>query len=143
MEITLEKYGMLINGMRYVYGRDALELLNNGAVLVDLRDEFLKNGRFYAVPHIISISHKIIRSEFETLPKDKILILADYVGLISKDIAEFLKSNGFELIMVLTGGIIDWERDNMPISIDKDCELVGSCTCQLKQRKIKNSPDLN
>ena len=59
------------------------------------------------------------------------------VGLISKDIAEFLKSNGFELIMVLTGGIIDWERDNMPISIDRDCELVGSCTCQLKPRKIK------
>lgn len=139
MEIIPEKYGMLINGMRYVYGRDALELLNNGAVLVDLRDEFLKNGRFYAVPHIISISHKTIKTEFETLPKDKILILADYVGLISKEIAEFLKSKGFELIMVLTGGIIDWERDNMPISIDRDCELVGSCTCQLKPRKIKKS----
>jgi len=32
----------------------------------------------------------------------------------------------------MVGGIVDWERDGLPINTDITARLSGSCMCQLK-----------
>jgi 3-mercaptopyruvate sulfurtransferase SseA len=46
-----------------------------------------------------------------------------------------MKDKGFEKIANLAGGIVDWERDGLPITTDITKRLSGSCICQLKPRE--------
>ena len=35
----------------------------------------------------------------------------------------------------MAGGIIDWEKDDLPMKINTKERLSGSCMCQLKPRE--------
>jgi len=121
--------------LTFLSPQEALPLLLEGAILVDLRDDYYKNGRTFAVPQTISIYYKDFTGKYLELPHDRMLILADYVGLHSKEIGYFLLSHGYDQVASLVGGIVDWEKDGMPTIIDNAEELAGSCVCQLKKRK--------
>lgn len=115
--------------------REALDKINTGALLIDLRDDFYKNGRYFVVEESVSIYYKEFPDKYLDLPKDSLLILADYVGIHSKELGFFLLSQGYEQVASLVGGIVDWVKDGMPTIIDHAEELVGGCACQLKKRK--------
>jgi rhodanese-related sulfurtransferase len=66
------------------------------------------------------------------LPRDRLIIVADCVGLKSKKALPVLRGQGFESIASLIGGMIDWEQDGMPAVIDRDEELSGSCACKVR-----------
>lgn len=115
--------------------REALDKINSGALLIDLRDDYYKNGRYFVVEDSVSIFYKEFPDKYPDLPKDRLLILADYVGIHSKELGFFLLSQGYEQVASLVGGIVDWVKDGMPTIIDHAEELVGGCACQLKKRK--------
>ena len=46
-----------------------------------------------------------------------------------------LKENGFQRFAVLSGGMVEWERNGGPVIIDKGEELTGSCICQMRKSK--------
>ena len=58
---------------------------------------------------------------------------ADSAGINSKEVVFFLKRKGFESIANMAGGIIEWERDGIPVKINIKERLTGSCMCQLKR----------
>jgi len=119
--------------------REALELLTNGSILVDVRPEY-ELGRLFDVEQIIYCPYKEIEDHLTELPKDKPLIIADAVGIRSKEVCQLLLNDGFEKIYNLAGGIVDWERMGYPVSKDKSRILTGSCMCQLRVRnKNQNS----
>jgi rhodanese-related sulfurtransferase len=126
-----------IEGILFISPREALYYLENDAVLVDIREEYFRNGRTFMVKNTINLPYSVLEKEWETLPKDKLLIIADYVGLNSKEAVIFLKNKGFQEIASLIGGIVDWEKDQMPIKIDREAELIGSCACRLRPRANK------
>jgi rhodanese-related sulfurtransferase len=126
---------MIINGLSFLAPSEALLLLKANAVLVDLRDDYFKNGREFDVPHHTSLFYKNLETDYNKLPTDKLLILADYVGIHSKEAGYYLLSKGYTQIASLIGGIVDWVKDDMPTIIDHSEELVGGCACQLKKRK--------
>jgi hypothetical protein len=47
---------------------------------------------------------------------------------------ELLISRGFTKVAGLAGGIVEWERDGLPLLLDNKARLSGSCMCQLKFR---------
>ena len=50
----------------------------------------------------------------------------------------FLQENGYTNVANLNGGLVDWDKDKLPMKVDKYAELSGSCACMLKpMRKIK------
>lgn len=69
---------------------------------------------------------------FDRLPKNRPIIVADAVGLRSKEVVIFLIDNGFTIIANLVGGITDWEKDGLPMVVDNKQRLTGSCMCQLR-----------
>lgn len=126
---------MIINGVSFLTPREALPLLEANAVLVDLRDDYYKNGREFDVPEVVSVFYKDFVAEYSKLPQDRMIILADYVGIHSKEAGYFLMSKGYTQVVSLIGGIVDWVKDAMPTIVDHAEELVGGCACQLKKRK--------
>jgi rhodanese-related sulfurtransferase len=124
--------GLLIAGMTHLSGSEALETANNGGLLVDLRDPIETDYKKFDVPEVLYLPAPELKERLSELPKDCPLILADSVGLHSKEAVRYLMDQGFTNAANLNGGILDWEHDGMPIKIDNSKKLSGSCTCRLR-----------
>jgi rhodanese-related sulfurtransferase len=134
MPVQIENYGFEINGLRHISGKECLEICEEEGVLVDVRPDYELTSLF-DVKRVLYCPYDEIKEHYKNLPGDVLLILADAVGLRSKEVAIFLKNRGFKNILHLSGGIVDWERDGLPVTIDKSKRLSGSCLCQLKRRE--------
>ena len=131
----LETKGMLIDGIRYLTPREAQSLTDEDLVFIDLRPNFEVHAKQIRVKSIVFIFWKEFEETFTILNPEKSFVLLDEVGIHSKQIARFLLSKGFSQVAVLSGGIVDWERDGLPIAIDKAELMTGSCMCTLKPKK--------
>ncbi len=119
--------------------KEAFAEAQNKTSIVDVREEDFTAFKCFDVPTVIYIPYSQIASRFEELPQDIPLIIADSVGLRSKEAMVFLTSKGFENIANMAGGMVEWERDGLPLVMDATERLDGSCMCQLKPRnKLKN-----
>jgi hydroxyacylglutathione hydrolase len=126
---------MVINGIRHLSPRESLEAIKDGAILVDVRPEVLTWMKTFDVEGIIYCPHIEFVKHFENIPRDKAVILADAVGLRSKECIEILMKNGYRQVANMSGGIMDWEQDGLPLLKDRGRELNGPCLCMLRPKK--------
>ena len=138
METSLEKYGFVIDNIRHLSPREAFECIQKGAVLVDVREEFETRYKQYDVQETMFCPFKKMEELYMLLPKEKPLIIACSVGLSSKKAVEFLLQKEYANIANLAGGIVEWERDGLPIVTNKNEELSGSCLCRLRPKNKLN-----
>ena len=114
---------------------EAYALCTKGeAILVDLRAPYETNFRMFDVPAVIPLERNAFPERFSGLPKDKLLILVDPVGITSKQQAQFLRDLGFQAGFVI-GGVLEWVKDGLPMIMDPDYELRGQCACRLSAKK--------
>lgn len=125
-------YGNLIDGIIHLSPREAFELCQKGAILLDVRPEIMAAYKSFDVPEYLHCYHQEISQYFHNLPVDRPIIVADAVGLRSKEIVQFLTEKGYTLIANIAGGIADWEKDGLPMIVDNHNRLTGSCMCQLR-----------
>ena len=114
--------------------KEAFEHCKKGAVLIDVREDYMNRFKMFDVEQLIFCPLSILEENYKELPKDKLLIFADAVGLRSKEAVLLLKSKGIENIANMAGGIVEWERLGLPVVIDKSERLTGSCMCMLRKR---------
>lgn len=134
MANPFEGKGIVIAGMVHISGGEALQAARDGALLVDLRPPLETDYKKFSVPEVLYIQEEELKSRISEIPRDRPIIVADSVGLRSKNAVKYLLDQGFTNIANLNGGILDWEHDGMPIAIDLNKQLSGSCTCRLKPR---------
>jgi rhodanese-related sulfurtransferase len=126
-----------ISGIDYVLPSEALELLGKGACLVDLRTDFETEIKAFGLERVVYLPYEELEEKYELLSRKDPLILADSVGLHSKEALVFLKSKGFIHLASLAGGIAEWEKDGFPVSKGRYQPLNGPCPCMIKPRKNK------
>jgi rhodanese-related sulfurtransferase len=124
-----------IDGIDYVLPSEALDLLGKGACLVDLRTEFETEIRSFGVERIAYLPYEELHDKFDLLSRESPLILADSVGLHSKEALVFLRSKGFSEMASLAGGIADWEKDGYPMKRGKYQPLNGPCPCMIRAKE--------
>jgi rhodanese-related sulfurtransferase len=129
--------GISSSGMLHVSAHEAFELCKKGAIIVDVREEFMIGFKMFDVEEVIYCPKSKIEENYSEIPKDKTLIFADATGIHSKEAVLFLLEKGFDNIANLAGGLVEWERDGVSIKIDYSQRLSGSCACQLKRRDKK------
>jgi len=135
---AFKNIGFESGGIRNVTPRQALELCRKGALLVDVREADLSRFKMFDVPEIIYCPYSIMEETFHHLPAGKPLIFADAAGLHSREATVLAIRKGIaDRVANLAGGLIEWERDEMPLIIDKSEKLSGSCMCQLRPRDKK------
>jgi len=135
MNNLFDNYGFLSRGILNVTPREAFDLCSRGAIIVDVREEYLNNFKNFNVPEIVFFPISSLVHKLSELPQDKYLIFADTVGLRSKEAVVLLKDKGFIKIANMAGGIVDWEREGLPLKTNIEERLSGSCMCQLKPRE--------
>ncbi|MCA1757278.1 MAG: rhodanese-like domain-containing protein [Bacteroidales bacterium] len=125
----------LSSGFNNLTPRDALsEAVSKDALILDVREPELIGAKRFDVPELIYLPFSRLNENISQVPADRPVIVADSAGLKSHDAIIMLIENGYKNIANLAGGIIEWERDGLPLSIDKREQLSGSCACQLKPR---------
>ena len=94
---------------------DAVRLMNQGALLLDLRSK-----AEYESGHIIEARHvpaDDVAQVAETLKrfKDKVVITCCESGMRSGAAARTLKAQGFGKVVNLRGGLQAWRAENLPL----------------------------
>jgi len=132
MDSFFTGYGNRIAGIVHLSPKESYELCQKGAILLDVRPESLAIYKSFEVSNYLYCYHKEIEDHLENLPKDKPIIVADAVGLRSKEVVILLKGKEFHQVANMAGGITDWEKDGLPLIVDNKQRLTGSCMCQLR-----------
>lgn len=130
--------GFLNRGIRNLTPRQALSLCLKGAVLIDVREDYMNRFKMFDVPEVIFCPYSILEESMARLPSGQLLIFADAAGLHSREAVLLAMAKGMaDRVANLAGGLVEWERDEMPLLIDKGEKLSGSCMCQLRPREKK------
>ena len=127
--------GMTIDGIVHLSPAETFELCKTGALIVDIRENYEIAARCFAVKKILYIPHRSLSENYSGIPRDIPVILADCVGLRSKDHAIALKMKGYDNVANLIGGITEWEKDGLPLIIDRDEQYNGQCACMLTSKR--------
>jgi len=127
--------GFTAHGVLNLTPRESYELCKEGAIIVDVRESYMNNFKMFHVEKIIYLPYSELGKIYQDLPKDQPLIFADTVGLKSREGVLFMNAHGYENVANMAGGIVDWERDGLPLTTDISNRLSGSCMCQLKPRE--------
>jgi rhodanese-related sulfurtransferase len=136
--MPLFSHGFISSGFLNLTPSEAYtEATENNAILLDVREERLTGYKNFNVPNLIKMPNSTIPDNYKSLPINVPIIVADSVGLRSHEAMEFLISKGFSNLANLAGGIVDWERDGLPLKKDITEQLDGSCVCQLRPRHKK------
>jgi rhodanese-related sulfurtransferase len=122
------------DGIHNLSPGEAVDWCAEGALILDVREEYISQFKKFDVPSVIQIPLGRLINEIAQLPRDKRIIVADSSGLHSKEACLFLHERGFTQVSNLAGGFVEWERDGMPFDTDKSQRLSGSCACQLRAR---------
>ena len=138
MKNLFEGKGLKNGSLLSLSPTEAFELCSKGAILVDVREDYLNSFKMFGVEKLIYLPKSKLEENFQQLSHDEYLILADAAGLRSKEAVLFLLEKKYDKIANLAGGIIEWERDGLPMNIDISERLTGSCMCQLKPRDRKS-----
>lgn len=135
MSSLFDNYGFVSSGIFNVSPREAFELCRKGAIIIDVREEYLNNFKNLDVPEILFFPISRLVQQLSELPQDKYLIFVDTVELRSKEAVILLRNKGYNRIANMAGGIVDWESDGLPLKTNVEERLSGSCMCQLKPRE--------
>jgi rhodanese-related sulfurtransferase len=114
--------------------REAFRHCQEGSVILDVRPEVLCLYKGFDVPEILYCPFTEIELYLDRIPIDREIIVADSSGIQSREIIHLLVDKGFTRVAGLAGGMVEWERDGMPLVLDNQARLSGSCMCQLKFR---------
>ena len=137
MENFFSESGFVINGIHHLSAREAFEVVEKGAFLIDLREEFLTSMKTFKLSNYIICPLSDFNENIGLLPKNKPLIVADATGLYSKEAVKILTNTGFT-VANLAGGIMDWERNGFHVEKKPNETLSGQCPCMLKPIKKRN-----
>jgi rhodanese-related sulfurtransferase len=114
--------------------QETLGRCREGSVILDIRPELLCSYKAFDVPEVLYSPWQELDQFIDRLPGDREIIVADSSGIQGREVMELLISRGFTKVAGLAGGIVEWERDGLPLLLDNKARLSGSCMCQLKFR---------
>ena len=136
MNDYFEGKAIFSNGIYNVSPLQAFKMCKEGAVIVDVREEYLNRFKTFDVPDLFFFPKMRLPELLEQLPQDKPIIIADASGIHSPEAVRMLMENGFTgKCANLSGGLVDWEHSGLPIVIEIKERLLGQCVCQQKPRE--------
>lgn len=98
--------------------QQAVRMINDGAIVVDLREAAAFVARHIA--NAINVSAAQFRADAESrLKKKRAAIVVCETGYHSSRFASELRKAGFENVFSLAGGLAGWEKENLPLVAGK------------------------
>ena len=114
--VAIYEMRMRSEGLRSVSPQELIRLMNQGALVLDLRP-----AEQYQAGHLNGarqMSGEQILSAGDTLKKhkEKTVVVYDDSGTLGAAAVRQLSSQGFSRVFALRGGLSAWRADNLPLS---------------------------
>jgi rhodanese-related sulfurtransferase len=90
-------------------------LINNGALLVDVREKDEVAQLAYDVPNIINIPLSVFEEQYTEIPKDIPVVMVCKAGVRSLRAAGFMVYHGYDNVINMKHGMIRWAQKGFPI----------------------------
>jgi rhodanese-related sulfurtransferase len=104
--------------IKEVMPQQALQALEqNQAVMIDVREPSEVAAASYQAPNMLHIPLGSLETQLASIPKDKPLIMACRSGARSYRAAGILLQHGFTDVVNLSGGILNWQANGMPVKV--------------------------
>ncbi len=100
----------------------ARKLLQEGAILLDIREWEEVEMMTFDVEEMIWLPQSLLSEQYSGIPVDKTVILGCHSGRRSLEATLFLKNRGFQTVYSLQGGISDWMSFDYPVKWDNNIE---------------------
>ena len=116
LAIAAYEFSRARSGGQAVSPTEAVRLMNQGAVLVDVRSQ-----AEFDSGHILDARHvpqdQVAQAAESTLKrcKDKVVIMSCESGMRSSAAARVLQAQGFTNVVNLRGGVQAWRAENLPL----------------------------
>lgn len=130
--------GQVNAGLLHLNPTEALACCQEGAVLVDVREDYMGRYKMLDVPEWLHMPCSTLVLCHTSLPVQRPLILADTAGIRSREAYSILKQLGYTQIANLAGGMIGWEKMGLPIKIDPNEMPTDQYILKLKNEARKN-----
>jgi rhodanese-related sulfurtransferase len=102
-------------GYAAVQPQEAIQLMNQGAHVYDLRDAAaFAAGRISNAKHLDPAQHEFVAETLKKF-KDKLLVLYCESGSSSTALTRKLHASGFTKVFNLRGGLAQWRADGLPL----------------------------
>ncbi|HLT98435.1 MAG TPA: rhodanese-like domain-containing protein [Burkholderiaceae bacterium] len=113
--VALAMPSFLQRGARQIGVNDAIKLTNNReGVFLDVRSaEHFKAGH---IPQSRNVPAADVSNKLGGLPKEKPIVVVCERGRTSVGVVNTLKSNGFQDVYTLQGGLAAWVEAGMPLA---------------------------
>ena len=131
MSHSFTSKGMPIDGLYFLTPSEVRAELEQGALLVDIREAHEIMGRTVAIGEVLPLPRSELAGGVAGLPDDRGLILADSTGVRARAAALLLAAAGIEQVAILAGGVIEWHRNGLPTDVNAADLPIGSCACRL------------
>lgn len=118
MNKYFENIGIFKDNILSLSPKEAYNCCQKGAILVDIRKSYETDYKSFKVDNLILIPKNTFTENFEKIPMDKQVIIADSTGLSSKKAVMFLAEKGYKNVANLVGGIMQWERTDLPVVVN-------------------------
>lgn len=134
--VEQNKIGFISGGIPNISPKEAYQLCIESAIIIDIRPDYVASFKKFDVDKILYFPINNCDFTYGKLDKNKTYIIAETsTSENSREIVKKLIKKGFEKVYNLSGGFVEWERDNMPLKTNIKERLTGSCMCQLKPRE--------
>lgn len=132
-----------MNELEYpeIMPEEALQAVGTETLFIDLREDFEFEDKCMDVKNVFNFPFSNIEKNLSKIPKDKRLILVCATGIQSNRAAELLQKNRFKNFSILTGGIIHWAMEGLPMK-SKPNELPDDIFEPHKCNKKTPDPDI-
>lgn len=108
--------------IKHMTGQEVQALLKEGNIqMVDVREPDELKKISYNVDGIKNLPLSNLETSLSELPKDEVVIVACRTGHRSMKAANILVENGFTNVINLDGGIVQWEKDKLPVKVKSSC----------------------
>jgi rhodanese-related sulfurtransferase len=118
---TPKQQTFTLNGVMHIEPMPAAyAIANNNAAILDVREsEEIEIIKFDST-EVIYLPLSVLADRYQELPKDRPLIVACNNGVRSVKAVNLLNYQGFTNAVNLDGGIIQWNRDGLPLILRQD-----------------------
>lgn len=99
----------------YISPLHAFELYKNGAIVVDVREEFEFADKGISGDRVFNFPISSFDELCMQIPANTEVIIVCVVGLCSEKAAEILISKKFKNVHIVQGGILAWSDEGLPM----------------------------
>ena len=101
--------------VREVSTSEALQMMEQGAIFVDVREVDEVAGIAYPVAGAVNIPQSSLSERHSEVPRSGKVIVACASGYRSGEAVQQLSAQGYDNLYSLKGGIVQWQRDGQPV----------------------------